>query len=228
MKKAIKEALNSLWIVTLVSTMVGVYAGIYLNGYFDKKALKRDKQEAFKEVILEINENHQTLKDYNAVMNVKFNEMKYIFGKLNEESEIVITPDSLDAFITRTDSAFTLESTERVLGGLKLNGDVNININSPLVARGLSSIVWDAFKQTNFLTQTSFRCLTDIETIYNLQEEVNEANAGWRNAFYSGDFYDKKEKRDAYMKDWSQLLLRQQMLLIFYDTKENVFDNCDD
>ncbi len=226
MKKLIWSAFNSAWIVTLVSTMIGVYAGIYLNNYFEKQSLLKSKEKAFNEVITELNDNHRLLEAYHDLLSEQYERASYILSYFTGDNEIVIPEDSLKVFLLKTETLFFYERSEPVKGGLRMRGDLNLQITSEMVARELFGIVWEAYKQTNYIAYTNFKCLTDLETIYDIQEEVNELNDKWMDLIFQGYFYSNKDKKDEYLRTWNQLLFKQRTLLQFYNEEDQMMENC--
>ena len=71
MKQQILRLFNNACTVTLLSTMIGVCAGIYISNYFEKQALLRSKEKAFNEVVTEINDNHRLLESYYEMLNMR-------------------------------------------------------------------------------------------------------------------------------------------------------------
>ena len=227
MKDSILKFFDNAWTITLISTMIGVYAGIYVNDYFDQQALLADKEKAFQDVINEIKENHDILVTYDSLLRHRFNGIKYVFSKVNDDNKIIISQDSLESFKSRIDSVFIVEGTEKVGNNWRIRGELNLHIHSPLIARGLSSIIWESYKQTAYLNHTGFKCLTEMEVIYHLQDEVNRLNDEWIDSFIAGTFYRNAELREDFLSVWNQLLTRQHMLLKVFRNKHQMIETCD-
>ncbi len=222
-----RRIISSNWFITLFSTMFGVIFGLYLNSRYEARTLHREKQKALTQVQDEITDNQETLADYYEVLHQKNEALGYVFSKLTADGEIIIATDSLDHFLARTAGTFELEGSEAIDDDqLRLRGELSLNLNSKLLVNDLSHVMWDSYKQTDYLSITPFKCLTDIQGIYELQEEVNDLNFHWRSAFMKGDFILQKEKREAFMTDWGNLLLKQELLLKLYQLKEDALEAC--
>ena len=92
--------------------------------------------------------------------------------------------------------------------------------------KGLSNITWQSYKQTNYLGITKFRCLVDIEGLYELQNEINEINQLWRDHFLKGDFMTNEKTRNDFMIELRGLIIKQNLLLDFYTYKDEVLKSC--
>ena len=215
------------WTVTLVSTMFGIIIGLYVTSYFEKKSLLRAKENALEQVATELSDNKILLESYHEVLDEKYQALSYLFGTMSQNMELITHLDSLNSFKTQTKSIFDFSTYESLANQqIKVRGDLNLHIESKLIARGLSHIVWDSYKQTNYMSVTKFDCLTDVEAIYNLQNEVNRLNTEWKAIFFRGPAVVDPVNRTDFMNLWDQLLLRQEMLLKFYSFKDEVLKNC--
>ncbi|WP_438989198.1 hypothetical protein [Polaribacter sp.] len=225
-KKYIKFV-SSNWVITLTSTMIGVILGLYLNGYYENKSLAEDKKKAITQVFTEISENKKSLKNYHDLIIKNYNQINYIFSKLNNDFEIIVHKDSTNLFISKTKALFTFAKSEKINSNFaKIRGDLNFNVDSPLMISSLSQITWQAYKQTNFLAITNFKCLKHIEIIYELQKEVNELNKLWVKKVLNGEFTQDIIIRNKFMSDWRSLLLRQSVLLKAYKMNDDILKNC--
>lgn len=220
--------LNSNWTVTLLSTMIGIILGLYLTNLFQESVLLKEKAKALVQVVEELENNEKTLETYQKSLSAGFQSLNYFLTKLNEGGEIVIPKDSISSFERNAGPFFTLDSTEiRDAQNVVIRGDYDLNIQSPLMVRGLSDVVWKAYKQAGFIGATQFKCLRDLETVYSLQEEVDQVNAVWRNAFWQGRFMKDIRTRSEFMESWRVLLEKQEILLQIYGSLPQMLENCD-
>lgn len=228
MKKK-KTILNNPWFVTLVSTMVGIIAGLYITNYFENNRLYNAKQKALTQVQIELKDNHELLKNFNEKLGEKYEPMFIVFSNLNEDMDLVIHKDSLASFLKSTKKIFSYDSFTTVDATMiELHGDLNFNLeNVGLMAKKLSSIVWDSYKQTNFLSITSFDCITNVETFYVLQEEINDIIEVWKNQLYQTFFVQNLKAAEEFMSNWRVLLLKQNLLLEFYKTVDTALTECE-
>lgn len=226
-RKRYIKFVRSNWVITLTSTMIGVILGLYLNGYYENKSLAADKKKAISQVYTEISENKKSLKNYHDLISKNYNEISYIFSKLNNDFEIIVHKDSTNRFINETKEIFSFAKSEKIDSNfVKIRGDLNFNVDSPLMFSGLSQITWQAYKQTNYLAITNFKCLKNIEIIYELQNEVNELNKLWVKKVLNGEFTQDILIRNEFMSDWRSLLLKQSLLLDAYNMNDYILENC--
>jgi len=221
--------ISSNWVITLTSTMVGVLLGLYLNSYYEKKSLSKKKELAFEQVSIELSENQKLLEEYYRVSIKKYKELKYFITKINDNKQgVFVQKDSIDVFKNKTKSIFEfdhfveLEDTKLV----KMRGDINIDIDSPLVFISLSNLTWESYKQAGFLRITDFKCLTSIEGLYEIQNGVNQLNKRWLDIFFRGQFYKDTSSREDFITEWRTLLSKQKLLLEAYGLKDEILKDC--
>lgn len=207
--------------------MFGVILALYLNNYYERKSLSDDKEIALSQVLVELSENRSSLKDYYSIINEKYIELNYLFSKLNDESEIVLHKDSIEVFKEKSKLIFEFDEFENLDSEfVNMKGDLNLYIESPLMASSLSNITWESYKKTDYLTITDFKCLTEIEGLYELQNEVNELNKRWRDTFLQGRFLQNSLSREEFLSEWKSLLTKQELLLEVYSFKDGILKNC--
>jgi uncharacterized membrane-anchored protein YhcB (DUF1043 family) len=220
-------SLNNPWFVTLISTMVGIIAGLYITSYFQENKMYTAKEKALEQVQEELKDNYTLLTDFHEKLAKNFTPMATVLDNLNEEMELVLHKDSLSSFLKTTDIVFDYEASKPINNTLvKLEGDLNFNIESGLIGKKLSDIVWDSFKQTDFLSITNFSCITDVEAFYVLQKEVNTITESWKNKLFKTNFTQSKEASEDFMSDWRAILLKQKLLLDYYTSIDDVLENC--
>lgn len=218
------------WVVTLFSTMFGVIAGIYLTGYFEERSLIVSKQNALEMVKQEIEQNRLALTAYDSTSRDSFEKTSYIFPKINEEKEILISKDSIEAFKAKSGgmiSKLTFEPIIDDVNKVKVRGDLTLFINNKLVLLDLNSVIWQSYKQTNFLNVTSFECMTDIEELYLFQDNYNALNKKWSEEFTGGQFLASKDRLDNFMGLWENLLDMNTLLINTYKMTDETFKDCD-
>jgi hypothetical protein len=223
----LKTILNSNWFITLSSTILGIVIGIYLTNFSNHRSLLHKKDLAVEQVMLEIKENHEDLKDYYGQLSQAYPSFDYMLDKLNADGEIIIAKDSLEVFQGAMADIFVYENNRAVgSDSLKISGELSVAFDSKLSFSKLSSVVWDAYKQTDYLSVTDFECITSIQFIYDLQEEVNALNRRWINTLFLGNFMDKPEATRSFMVDWKTLLQKQQLLLDVYEPSAQAMEDC--
>ncbi|MGH1387556.1 hypothetical protein [Kordia sp.] len=226
MKKK-KISLNNPWFVTLISTMIGIISGLYITSYFENNRLLDAKENALKQVESELKENYSLLKDFNEKLIEKYEPVGIVLSNLDKKMNLVIHKDSLKSFQLNTSTVFKYDSFTAVdETQIQLHGDFNFNIEAGLMGKKLSSIVWNSYKQTNYLSITNFKCLTAIEAFYELQEEVNERTIIWKNELYQAGFTANKRAIEKFKNAWRMLLLQQKLLLDYYEYIDDILANC--
>jgi hypothetical protein len=227
MLKKINKFLSSDWTITLFATMIGVFSAIFLSQYFNQKKLASGKEKALVEVRNEIEKNELDLKKYQTLSKSKYEGAIYLFSVLNDQLEVKIKKEDLVLFKAKTISIFTISEIADLSDGiLKVSGELNLNIENKLVLFNLSKVTWNSYKQTEFMAITKFKCLSEIENVYDLQAEVNMINESWREQFFKGDFVQKVSARDRFFETWKNLIIYQDLLLDFYAGKAIILEKC--
>ena len=224
-KKNYLKLASSNWIITLTSTMIGVIFGLYLNNYNEKKSLYEDKVRALLQVSMELSENQKSLENYNDMLNKLFTEFNYFHTKHND-SIIIVHIDSIEIFKNKTQNIFQFNRYEKINSKtVRIKGNISLNLNSSLVTYSLSDITWKSYKQTNYLSITNFKCLTSIESLYEMQNDVNELNKKWNDDVFKGSLHQTSIPEE-FMKEWRDLLFKQEMLLGVYEFKDGYIKDC--
>ena len=230
-KNFFQRLLSSSRLSMLASTMFGVIAGIYLTNYFEKRQLYVEKNQALERVKKEISENENDLKKYYEVLSKKYHAVQYITPWLDVKEELLVIPkDSLDSFQTWTKDIFTFNGAEPYGNDqLKISGSLDLTIEpgSTILFTGLSHVVWEAYKEKNFLQVTDFNCMTNIEDLYKFQKEFDLDNKEWVSTFFKGEFFSDSETTNGFLMMWNRFLLKQSLLLQYYEGgRANLLDNC--
>lgn len=218
---------NSNWFITLVSTTIGVFLGFYLNNYSINRKLQEDKENAFASVTEELKENKNLLTEYDTILKSKYDVIDYLFTKIDDDFKIIIPEDSVSSFKEKTKSVFIFEKYDKKENGLvEVRGNLNLEINSKLVISNLSHIVWDSYKQTNYLSLTDFNCISELESMHVLTEQFNVKNRKWTRVLFEGKLLQTKDSRDAFMYEWKNLIQEEQLLLDYYGYIDTILLEC--
>ncbi len=218
------KLLQNAWIITLSSSVIGIFIGIYLTNFFAQRQLRKDKEKAIYQVLKEISENRQTLLQYHDTLRVKYEAFTYLIPYLHAETDgIVIHKDSLLTFKERTASIVQIEALEEVSPDrIRISGeaDLTLNANSTIILTGLSDVIWQVYKTTDYFSITEFQCLTTLENLYGLQENFNLDNKTFIDQFLSKQFLTSEPGSYGFKDQWERMLLKQQALLNFFERIE--------
>ena len=223
-----KAMLNNQWFRTIVSTMIGIIAGLYITNAFENRKLVKAKNIALEQVAIEIANNRDTLQIYHDTLTSLFNASAHVLPQINTD-KLIIHKDSLDNFIRQSKRIFTYEEHEsHTKDSIRLSGELGIYFTSRLAILDLTQITWEAYKQANLLGITSFECLRSLEDLYSLQEYVSKSNEEWRNIFIKLEFMKDSKSRADFLSLWEVLLRKQSLLLQFYEgfQEEEMMKNC--
>lgn len=228
------KLLQNAWIVTLSSSVIGIFIGIYLTNFFAERQLRKDKEKAIHQVLQEISENKQTLLQYHDTLRVKYEAFSYLIPYLRNKTDgIVIHKDSLEVFKEQTASIVQIEQLEAVAPDrIRISGeaDLTLNANSTIILTGLSDVIWQVYKTTDYFSITEFQCLTTLENLYELQENFNLDNKIFIDQFLSKQFLSSESMSYKFKDQWERMLLKQQALLNFFERieKQEILAICHD
>ncbi|WP_299225580.1 hypothetical protein [uncultured Psychroserpens sp.] len=226
---SISKFLKSNWVITLTSTMIGVIIGLYLTNYNESQKLEDDQEIAFDMVKQELKKNDNALKAYDSISRIMFKKASYVFSRMNEDYEIYISKDSVSKFKEKSKDIvtdITVEAVPNDKNKVKVKGEMTLNVDSKLVILDLNNIIWESYKQTNFLNLTDFECITALEELYQLQDSYNDDNRKWVNAFINGSLFEGYDEMVEFMRLWEKLLTMNDILLNMYTINSEEVSNC--
>jgi hypothetical protein len=223
----LKSLMSNQWTITLFATMAGVFMAILLEGYISDKRLEKGKLKALAEIEKEMKENEEDLLDYNALLKEKLVSVKYVTNKLNDDLELLVAEEEIPEFRSKTQSFIIIEDSVEVTPGVyKYSGEMNFQINSRLIIGPLLNVSWKSYKQTQYMTITEFTCLSEIELIYNVQDQVDQLNKEWGKIFFKGDYISNLKDRKEFLTIWKNLLMHQDILLDLYKNRSEMLEGC--
>ena len=224
---SLKKFLISNWFVTLFSTMLGVIAGLYLTDHYDDVQLNKSKLNALEMVKQEIENNKETLFVYDSICRSMYDKSSYVFSKMNADNEIYIDKDSIEVFKKKSEGMIGNMTFEpSTIDKLQVRGDMNMFVSSKLALVDLNDVIWQSYKQTNYINATNFNCITSLEELYQFQAKNNTFNREWMNQLMKGYFLQGEKELDEFMFSWVKALEINLILLNAYDNTESIFKNC--
>lgn len=227
--KRIFKIFSSNGLITFTSTILGVFIGIYVTDFYNRQSQLKARNDAFEQVEKEISNNTRLLIDYRDTLKVSFDRLKYFNSKLSDEFQIIIHKDSLPNFKRRLTSVLVVEKTMPIGNdSLRVSGDFNLNIKSNLVVFDLQTVIWNTFKQTNYLSLTPFTCISNIEKIYNLFLDFNSTNNVLRNNLLDGNYMKDKNAIRRFERDFRKILFKHDLLIKMCESSKDLMQNCDD
>lgn len=224
-----KNLFNNQWFRTILSTMIGIIAGLYITNAFENRKLVKAKNAALEQVSIEITNNRDTLQIYQDTLTSLFNACEYVFPLIDDDEGIIIHKDSLDSFIHQSKRIFIYTKSEsQSADSLVAKGELSLYVTNKLVLLDLTRVTWDAFLNANLQSVTPFECLRDVEDLYTLQNDIVEVNKRWRDSLFGQEFIEKSDSRNSFLALWRMLLLKQRVLLQFYEAfeEEEIMENC--
>lgn len=216
---------------TLVSTMIGVIAGIYLTNYFSKRQLVLEKEDAMEVVFKELDDNAKELQEFHDEQLEKFQDLSYLMQWMDFEEGLIIPADSLDSFKHETEHIIAIDEIEDLNDGrLHLTGEFTLNFDpgSTIVIVGLSDIVWQSFRARDFLQVTDFNCISNLEDLYKFISQFNEDIRAWFHLFYNEapSIFEDEESAVDFLYAWRVFIMKQEGLISMLDLRESMLVKC--
>ncbi len=228
-KNTAKRLSNSNWVITLLSTMIGVILGFYLTNSNESRKLETDRINAVALLGDEIDENHKKLKEFDSVFKINLKKLHYLESFLNEDMHIVVAKDSVSLFKETALEIIHFKDTvayQKTPNYVKVNGDLNLSFNSNLMFINLTSSVWNAYNTADFVKKTNFLCLRDIGQLHQFQEGYNKELDKWRTLFFKTEYMKSKEEYSKFLEASSKLALHNKLLLNFFSFKNQALKKC--
>lgn len=226
-KTRILQWIDSNWVITLFSTMFGVIFGLYLTNYFENKSLENERSKAFNQVQQEIAQNEELLHKHDSVLRLKFNSFKFLSRYISDDFKIEVEQSVLDSFLIKTDAIFIKEEIIELNNkNVQLKGEANLYFESGLMINNLADVIWNSYKQTEYMKVTTFDCVTNIESIYQLQKDINYYNNQFRSQLFEKEFLTGKQALTRFINIWEALMLKQSVLLQMYRVTGQTLEVC--
>ena len=155
--------------------MIGMFSGIYLNGYLRDRELNANYKIAIEKIKQELESNAEI-----------------IYENTNNEGSLVVSSIVMHDFRTEFPQAISLLDSTRLEGDLYLyKGQLDIELSS-MPSIEISDISWQLFKDTDSKYKIDYECLYKLTVGYNLQYSIAKENGIFLN--YLNGQLDKGEK----------------------------------
>jgi len=224
---SISKFLTNDWVITIISTMVGVIVGLYLTNYNEDQKLKNAQQKAFDMVTKELKKNKDVLTVYDSICDIAYQKSSYVFSLMTTNKELFIPKDSIEIFKKLSKGMIndiTIEETTKK-DSVRIRGEMDLTLTSKLAVLDLNHVIWESYKQTNFLNATNFECVIQLEELYQFQDNYNEVNRRFVNMLTEGVFLKGESQLNEFMMLWNKVITMNKALLNVYDNyTENPID----
>ncbi len=218
-----KELIRSQWTITLVATMLGVFAGIYLNDYFNRHKQEKDLQGALIKVRSELEQNRRYLSRTHDTLDFLHAPLQYFFSKVNVDGELIMAPQEMSKFTAKYPTVFIpTDSVRTAEGKYRYHGDMGVQIPAILSIQ-LSSVAWDACKDSDLGSIADFECLYNLETVYKLQSRVMDEFDKLLDSFSA---FDNPSAWGPMLKVWKYNLDYQGAYLQATESIDKIFSEC--
>ncbi len=227
MKKRIRAFLNSPWTMTLISTTIGVYLGIFLNEHYATKAEQNRADLAFADVLSELEDNYEDLLEWDSISRQNFEFFNQVHPNIEDYDEMILRMSSkkMAALQAQYPKALIIEDTDKVNDSISLyDVTFDLDFNSRLVFIQHYEIAWSSMKNTDYIHFLDFGCIKSIEFFYRMYSYSNDLRAKWLKAFFNGE--SRAPTIDQIMGEWQMENQMNQMLIDSYPEIEKILQEC--
>lgn len=227
MKKRIQAFLNSPWTITLISTTIGVYLGIFLNEHYATKAEQTRANLAFTDVLSELEDNYEDLLEWDSISVQNFEFFSQLRPYIEDYDEMVLRmhPQKMIEMRDRYPKVLIIEDTNQINDSTSLyDVTFDLDFNSQLVFIQHYEIAWSSMKNTDYVHFLDFSCIKSIEFFYRMYSYSNDLRSKWIQAFMNQDF--SAETLDQTLGEWRMENQMNQLLIKSYPEIEKVLEEC--
>ncbi len=218
--------MTSDWTVTLTATMVGVFAGIYLNEYFSQSSLQRESGHAIEQIEQEIASNQEVIDTTYKTHNKYFPVFAFYFENADDNGDLVVRSAKMANFQRQYPATIVLSDSLLVEGDIyHYEGEVDMKFGA-FAAVQLSDIAWQTLQNSRLSAGLSYDCLFYLAAIYRLQEHIKTENASFLNALAEASDANNPDKRKAFLRKWKLLLDLENSLAALYDSSSKEMKDC--
>ncbi|WP_340066911.1 hypothetical protein [Ascidiimonas aurantiaca] len=223
----LRKFLNNDWTITLVATMIGVYLGIYFNNYYTHQQQIERKNEAFEDVLTELEDNQQLIVSWDSISRYYYAAFETLSLHMEDDRrELQIHPDTMRVLQKKYGSVFSIiDSAKAKNKEFTYNISIEMDLNSQLILIPQYEVAWEAMKSTEHLKFISFDCIKIIEMYYGLFAKSNIRRERWFESILKGDI-ETREKREKILMDWRMENHINKSLIDMYNQVEGQLNNC--
>lgn len=184
MKKVIWKVLRNHWVVNLVTTTIGVYLGIFISNYYDKKSAIERTESAFDKVKIELIENYKEFVKWDSTSQANYTAVEFMVDNREEDDSFIMTTSEMDIARRKYADFLAIEDSTLIrLDTFKYTGSFEIDINSPLLLSPGSNTSWLALKSSDYFNYLDFDCINRIENFYYAFQYSFDQRILWFNKF---------------------------------------------
>lgn len=227
MIKKIRSLLNSPWTMTLVSTTIGVYLGIFLNERYAQKAEQERAKLAFTDVLSELEDNYEGLLEWDSISRENFDFFQELTPHIENYEEMVLrmNPKEMARLSAEYPKSLVIEDSNQVDDSTYLyDVTFDLDFNSQLVFIQHYEIAWSSIKDTDYMHYLDFSCIKSIEFFYRMYSYSNELRSKWIKSFF--DRESSAKALDQILGDWRMENQVNQMLIESYPEIEKILEKC--
>jgi hypothetical protein len=219
----LKKVVNNDWTITLSATMIGVFAGIYLNNIVAAKSLQNQAQSALTTVEQELAKNHGILQEsYNAHKNF-LDVLSFLNASLNEKNHLVTKLETMRSFKSKHPGIFSVTDSVALNDELyRYEGEMNFDFTD-MPSISISNIAWTTIENSQLTSAIAFDCLYSIASINKIQKKVIGLNEALYEFF--GGKKDMGPKFKYILAQLRQTLQFEEILLEVYNQNKEL-TNC--
>lgn len=185
MKKVIHALSKNQWIISLITTTVGVYLGIFVSDYYAKQSAIEKTARAFERVKTELVDNHEIFLEWDSISRVNYDAFEFIMNNRADDGSFTMTATMMDSIKRKYADFLTItDSTLVELDTFRYEGSFYVGIDSPLLLAPGRHTAWMALKSADYFNYLTFDCINVIQNYYDGQQFSFEIRKRWFDKFF--------------------------------------------
>jgi|GEM_PF-4819201 len=227
MKQKILSILNSNWTVTLISTTVGVYLGIFMNEHYSQRAEQHRADDAFGDVLSELEDNYEDLLKWDSISTQNYGFFSQLAEYIEDYDEMIVQMPAgqMHQFRTQYPKFLVIEDSTFVKDSIYFyDCTFDLDFNSNLAFLPHYEIAWSSIKDTEYMRLLDFDCIKSIEFFYRMYSYSNDKRDKWMKPFFDGK--NRAELLDEMLRDWKMENQINQMLIQSYPEIQKILQRC--
>ncbi len=210
MKK--NRIISSNWVVTLTTTLIGVFGALILNEWISSYHIKGQKTIATQNILLELETNESTVKENLEKHKALFGILEFLMENRKDDGRLITDVRTMTEFKSNFPEVFVVEDSTLLSNGLyHYTGDLSLNFDVSYM--NLTNIAYETLKSSSLNSSFDFNCLMMLEKITKLSDETLKREKKVLDLFFNTNGYGGEE----YEENYEENLLTELRFLIEYE-----------
>ncbi len=199
----LKSFFSNPWAITIISSTIGVYMGIFSNNYFETRSEKRDARELYSAIQEEMTFNCEALMEWDSVANHAYAFFNDFFPYIDEEEDgLKMTVEQMQQIQQKYPDDFLIEDSTLLRKDTFLYAmEVTLQLNSRLLLLPHKDQAWNSLRENAYSKYIDFTCKSTLDEFYSFHDLSNRYRSNWVNMlleslFQADDDFERRLMRN--------------------------------